>query len=273
MELLNREEFKLDYEQYFADAQVCAKEIKEKTDVQSRAVKKLQKCIADGDMSVLPKLFATMRDAAQEREEALSRLEALTTGFDGREYMSSGDFTAQMLEECRELDVDVQGSFPTYEMFPCRVTINPETQDVTVDRKRLSCLRPSKLIGDIKAELDKLSKASFNAPAFAKELSAAYDLAIIKASLKKLRAADSPMYVSDLYEFLTPMRRYKKEYTKNNYAYDLARLYAADDLILDDGRKIRFDTVRDSRKAIRIIDRNGSEQFITTIRFHYLTEG
>ena len=262
----------MDYEQYFTDAQLCAKEIKEKTDVQSRAVKKLQKCLADGDMSALPKLIAAMRDAAREREDALSRLEALTSGFDGREYMSGGDFAAQMLEICRELDVDVQGTFPAYEMFPCRVTINPETQDVTLDRKRLPCLRPSKLISDIKAELDKLSKASFNASAFAKELSAAYDLAIIKASLKKLRAADAPMYVLDLYEFLTPMRRYKKEYTKNNYAYDLARLYAADDLTLDDGRKIRFDTVRDAKKAIRIIDKNGSEQYITTIRFLYLPE-
>ena len=258
----------MDYEQLLAEVQACVKEVKEKTDSQSKAVKKIQKSLADGDISALPKLYAAMRDASRDREDALSRLEAITTGFDGREYMAGGDFAAQLLECCRNLDVDVQGSFPVYEMFPRRVTINPETQDVTVDRKRLSCLRPSKLIGDIKVELDKLSKASFNAPVFAKELAGAYDLAIIKSSRKKALSADAPLYVLDLYEYLTPMKRYKKEYTKHNFAYDLARLYAVDDLKLDDGREIRFDTVRDAKKAIRILDRNGSEQFITTIRFY-----
>jgi hypothetical protein len=38
-------------------------------------------------------------------------------------------------------------------------------------------------------------------------------------------------------------------------------------MTLKDGRVLRFDTARDIKKAIRILDRNGSEQFITTIRF------
>jgi len=257
----------LDYEQYYTDAQVFARELKEKTDAQTRNVKKIQKCISDGDINALPKLFAALRDAAREREDALGHLEALTEGFDVQEYMSGGDFTAQMLECCRQLGVDVQGSFPVYEMFPCRVTVNPETQDVTVDKKRWQCLRPSKLTSDIKTELDKLSKASFNTQLFVKELASAYDLAIIKSSKKKRIADDAPMYAQDLYDVLTPMKRYKKEYTKNNFAYDLSRLYAEEGITLDDGRALRFDTVRDTKKAIRILDRHGAEQFITTIRF------
>ena len=257
----------MDYEQYFNDAQVFTRELKDKTNAQSRSVTKIQKCIFDGDINALPKLFTAIRDASQECEEALVRLGTLTESFDGQEYMSSGDFAAQMLERCHQLGVDVQGSFPVYEMFPCRVTINPETQDVTVDRKRLQCLRPSKLINDVKAVIDKLSKVSFNAQLFAKELAVAYDFAIIKASIKKRVPDDSPMYALDLYEILTPMRRYKKEYTKHNFAYDLARLYAEDRVTLDDGRILRFDTVRDTKKSIRILDRNGAEQFITTIRF------
>jgi len=257
----------LDYEQYYSDAQVFAKELKENTDAQSRNVKKIQKCISDGDINALPKLFTALRDTAREREDALGRLEVLTEGFNGQEYMSGGNFTAQMLECCRLLGVDVQGSFPVYEMFPCRVTVNPETQDVTVDRRRLQCLRPSKLISDIKIELDRLSRASFNSQLFVKELAAAYDLAIIKFSKKKRVADDAPMYAQDLYDVLTPMKRHKREYTKHNFVYDLSRLYAEESITLDDGRMLRFDTVRETKKAIRILDRNGAEQFITTIRF------
>ena len=258
----------MDYELFFADAQICLKEVKDKTNVQTKTVNRVQKCIEDGDINALPKLYATLRDASREREDALNRLEDLTSRFDGREYMANGDYAAQMLECCRRLEVDVKGSYPVYEMFPCRITINPETQDVTMDRKRLPCLRPLKLISDIKAELIKLSKVAFNAPVFAKELAAAYDLAIIKSSIKKTYVADKPMYVLDLYEYMTPMRRHKREYTRNNFAYDLARLYAVEDMTLDDGRKMRFDTVRDARKAVRILDRNGAEQYITTIRFY-----
>jgi hypothetical protein len=257
----------LDYEAYFADAQVYAKELKDKTKAQTKAVNKILKCISDGDLNALPKLFATLRDTSRDREDAIGRLEALTEGFDGQEYMAGGDFAAQMIECCRQMGVDVQGSFPIYEMFPCRVTINPDAQDVTVDRKRLPCQRPSKLVGDIKAELDRLANVSFSAQSFAKELAAVYDVAIIKASRKKACTADAPIYAIDLYEALTPMKRYKKEYTRNNFAYDLAHLYAEESLVLDDGRTLRFDTARDARKAIRILDRHGAEQFVTTVRF------
>ena len=258
----------MDYEQYYADSQAFTRELKEKTAAQTKAVNKIQKCIEDGDIGALPKLFAALREASKAREEALERLESMTAGFDGREYMSSGDYSTHMIECCRELGIDVRGSFPVYEMFPCSVTVNPETQDVTVDRKRFPFLRPSRLVSDIKKELDTLSKAAFNTQQFAKELAAAYDLAIIKASKKKACAADAPMYALDLYEVLTPMKRHKKEYTKRAFAFDIARLYSGGDAhVLDDGRILRFDTVRDAKKSIRILDKYGTEQFVTTIRF------
>ena len=255
----------MDYELYFTDAQACAKELKEKASAETKTVNKIQKSISNGSINALPKLISALRDATREREDALRRLEAME--FNGQEYMSNGDYAEQMLECCRQIGVDVHGSFPVYEMFPCRVAINPEGQEVIVNRKRLQCLRPSKLASDIKAELDRLAKASFNAQDFVKELATAYDLALAKASRKKPCADDAPAYLSDLYNYLTPMKRFKRDYTKNNFAYDLARLYAIDGLALEDGRAPRFDTARDSKKSIRILDRHGAEQHITTIRF------
>jgi hypothetical protein len=263
-----REKCKLDYEQYYEDAQVLYKRIKEKSNAQTKAVNGIIKCISDGDTNALPRLFEALRESSSEGLDALDRLDALTAGFDGREYMANGDYAGQLLECCREMGIDVQGAFPVYEMFPCRVTINAETQDVMVDRKRLQCLRPSRLAGNIKTTLEKLAKAPFNAQLFCKELAAAYDLAIIKASGKKRCSVNAPIYAIELYDILTPMRRHKRDYTRHNFAYDLARLHSADDcLTLDDGRTLRFDTARDTRKSIRILDRHGAEQYITTIRF------
>ena len=257
----------MDYEKYHDEALAYHKEMKDKTCLQTRTVNRILKCISDGDINAMPKLLSTLRDAARDREEALCRLEDLVNGFDGRQYMADGYFVEQMLECCKQLGVDAQGSFPSFEMFPCRVTVNPESQEVVIDRKRFQCLRPAKVVATIKNELDRLAKVSFNAAAFAKELASAYDLALLKkAKGRSTFDAAGSCYLYDLYDFLTPMRRHKREYTRNNYAYDLARLYSNEGFTLDDGRVFRFDTVRGNTKAIRILDQHGTAQYISSIR-------
>jgi ADP-ribose pyrophosphatase YjhB (NUDIX family) len=256
----------LDYERYYEQAIACHREIKEKTDFETKTVKRIQQCVIDGDLNAVSRHISGIRASALEREDALKKLEEITESFDGKVYMSDGDYVAQMLEYCKQLGVDTYGSYPAYEMFPCRVTINADTQDVAIDKKRLACLRPGRLVTLIKTELDRLAKMPFNAGAFAKELANAYDLALLKKSKGKAYDATGPCYLEDLYNYLTPMRWHKRDYTKNNYAFDLARLYASEDLTLSDGRRFRFDTVRENKKAIRILDQYNSEQYIATIR-------
>ena len=256
----------MDYEQFYEQALAYHKEMKEKTALEGKTVKKVLQSITDGDVNAIPKHLAALREAARERDVALCLLEELAQAFDGRQYMSGGDFAAQMLDCCSQAGVDVHGSFPTYEMFPCRVSISPEAQEVVVDRKRFSCMRPSKLVSMIKTELDRLAKGAFNAASFAKELATVYDLALLKKAKGKPYDTAGACYLLDLYDYLTPMRRHKRDYTKNNYAYDLARLFAEESLTLDDGRAFRFDTVRGNKKAIRILDQHGMEQYIATIR-------
>ena len=256
----------LDYEQFYTAAMSCHKEIKEKTSLQTKTVNKMQKCLDDGDVNALPRLFSALRAATGERERALSRLEQIVSEFDSKAYLSEGSFAAQLIACCEQLGVDVTGQFPVFEMFPCRVTVNPESQEITIDRKRTQRLRPLALVSAVKSELERLSKAAFNAQVFAKELAAAYDLMLIKKAKNKPYDPSGACFLSDLYDLLTPMRRYKKDYAKNNYAYDLGRLYATEDLELEDRRRFRFDTVRGGKKAIRILDQHGVEQFITTVR-------
>ena len=256
----------MDYEEYSVQALAHHKEMKDKTSLQTRTVNRVLKCITEGDIHSIPKLLDSLREAAREREEALCRLEELVTGFDGKQYMADGDFVAQMLAFCTEMGIDAHGSFPSYEMFPCRVTVNPEAQEVVVDRKHFQCLRPLRVVTMIKTELDRLGKAAFNPASFGKEIASAYDLALLKKAKGRNYDPSGPCYLLDLYDLLTPMRRHKREYTRNSFAYDLARLYAAGDLVLDDGRFFRFDTVRGNTKAIRILDQHGTEQYIAAVR-------
>ena len=107
-------------------------------------------------------------------------------------------------------------------------------------------------------------KASFNAQAFVNELADAYDLAVLK--LKK--APDADIYLTSLYKFLAPMGRFRKEYDQQSFAFDIARLYASDVETTKNGRCFQFGPSRNNNKALRILDSEGHEQFLATIRFY-----
>lgn len=257
----------MDYEKLYSDSATYKKDLKDKLDAQNKGYKKIVQAVDNGDLSSLLKLISSARDTAREQERILSEMEQLVSEFDAKEYIESGDFAEQMLRYCEEMGVDVKGDFPVYEMFPYKIQISAETTDITVDRKKVACMRPLKLVSDIKTELSKLSRASFNTQVFAKELSAAYDLALLRQSKGKPYTADADFYLTNLYEYLTPMRRFRKDYDKQSYAFDLARLYASEAAPLDDGRRFQFGPSRNNAKAIRILDQNGTEQYIATIRF------
>ncbi|MEY8508353.1 hypothetical protein AALA78_08985 [Lachnospiraceae bacterium 42-17] len=125
-------------------------------------------------------------------------------------------------------------------------------------------MRPRSLAGIIKAGQEKLNKASFNAQAFLGELAEAYDIAALK--LKKHPGAD--IYLSNLYKFLAPMSRFRRDYDQQNFAYDLARLYNSGIEETKNGRRFQFGPSKNnSKKSFRILDNNGNEQFLSMICF------
>ena len=110
--------------------------------------------------------------------------------------------------------------------------------------------------------------APFNALTFVSELSDAYDMAVLK--LKK--HPESDIYLTSLYKFLAPMSRFRKDYDQQNFAFDLARLYISGIEETKNGRRFQFGPSRNGNKAIRILDKEGREQFLATIRFYDTTQ-
>ena len=123
--------------------------------------------------------------------------------------------------------------------------------------------------GDFAAQMleacqEKLNKAPFNALTFAGELSDAYELAILK--LKK--NPESDIYLTSLYKFLAPMSRFRKDYDQQSFAFDLARLFISGIKETKNGKKFQFGPSRNSNKCIRILNADGKEEFLATIRFY-----
>ncbi len=255
----------MNYEDLYTRYQNLEKSLKDKTKLVTRLQKAIVKEMEGGDLTKCINDTAQMRRASEEVTALLEEIEALVTSFDQRGYIESGDFAEQLLQQCKENGVDVKGDFPNFEMFPNKLRIDVENQDIYLDRKKVACLRPYTLVQIIKKGQDKLLKASFNATKFAAELVNAYDLALADLGKK----AGSDLYLQKLYTYMVPMSRFRRDYDLQSYAFDLARLYHEGTSVeIKGGRMIQWGTSRENKKAIRILDRNGHEEFLATIRFY-----
>lgn len=254
----------MDYEQLYTQLSKIQRELKDKLAASQTMLKKVAKESESGDLKSAIRDIRGMEELIQAQSQSLAALKETAEGFDGKAYFENGDFEAQLLQCCQESGVDVKGTFPVYEMFPYRVRLDAENQDVYINRKKLQCMRPSRLVATVKANQEKQGRGSFNAQGFLSELCDAYDMAILKDG--KRTGAD--IYLSTIYKLLVPMSRSRREYDQNSFAFDLARLFSSGEEETKTGRRFQFGTSRNNNRAFRILDSEGREQFLATICFY-----
>lgn len=258
----------MNYEELLAKAKAVEKEMAERMKGQQRLAKSVGKAMEDGDIKSWRRDISLLMTANEEYAKAAARLQELAAGFDAEAYVNGGDFARQLLAQCENAGLDVKGEFPIYEIFPYRVRVDAENQDMYVDRKKIQCIRPQGFVRTLKAGRDKLMRVAFNAAAFAAELADAYDIALMRQSGGKSYSKEADCYLTGLYQYLAPMSRHRREYDKQSYAFDLARLYASGIEEIKDGRRFQFGPSRNNAKAIRILDAEGTERFLATVRFY-----
>ena len=258
----------MNYENLYETLQPQHKSLKESLASLQKLSKTITKETDGGDIKNLIKDLDSMAETAAVLSSTLESMRAAVSGFDTKAYFESGDFARQMLDACQEKGVDVRGAAPVFEMFPYRVKLDMENQDIYLDRKKVQCMRPRSFVDTVRSGQEKLNKASFNPTVFAGELADAYDTALLKMN----RQPGADIYLNSLYKFLAPMSRFRKDYDQQSFAFDLARLYISRIEETKNGRRFQFGPSRESNKSIRILDGNGQEYFLSTICF-YKQEG
>lgn len=261
--MTNAKEESMNYENLYQKLQQDEKDVKDQLASLQKLFKAVSRETENGDIRSLTRDLSAMTEAAACISKSLNSMKDSVDEFDTKEYFESGQFAEQMLAACGENQIDVRGESPVYEMFPYRVRLDQENQEVWLDRKKVQCMRPQSLVRLIKNGQEKLHKAPFNAFTFINELADAYELAVIK--LKK--RPDSDIYLTSLYKLLAPMSRFRKDYDQHSFAFDLARLYMSDVEKTKNGKRFQFGPSRNNVKAIRILDKDGQERFLATIRF------
>ena len=257
-----------DYEDLVKQIDGLEKELKDKIGAIQKLLKNINNNMDKGDLKSWTRDVGILKGSLQESESVLENMKAMVDNFEIRAYIESGDFANQLVSGCERLGVDVKGDFPNYEMFPFRVRFDVENLDMYIDRKKVQCLRPWAFVQVVKATQAKMLRASFDPLGFANEIASAYDLALLKQNQgKSLVSSSGDIYLKNLYNFLTPMRRFRKDYDQQSFAFDLARLYSSDVHSIDDGRKFQFGPSRNINKCVRILDKDGREEYLATIRF------
>ena len=259
----------MDYEDFYREIQGLEKSIKEKLTNAQRSFRNIAANSEKGDVKRLTKYIRELRGLLADLDTQTSDLENTVEGFDAKLYIESGDFARQMFDYCQRFEVDVKGTSPVFEIFPYKVKINAENQDIHFGRRRVSCLRPRSFVELIKGDLDKYMKVQFNINRFISELEVAYDLAVVvKKNTEKHPRQEYSLYLKDLYGYLTPTQKARREYNKQSYAFDIARLYTASTEYTEAGRRFDWGPSKEGTKSVRILDQYGKEHFLTTICFY-----
>lgn len=259
------------YEEFLESFLVSDKSLKETIKKVSGLEGKMQKDSVKGDIKSLLKNLDALKNAVSSLEEALTGVEESVSNFDYRSYFTSGEFTEDMLLGLKERKMDTVGEYPVFEVFPTRIRIDGENQEVILGKKKVPTMRPKILVDSAADLVDKLESASFNAQAFAQDLENAYLICVLQEKAKNTgKVNDHLFYVPLLscYKVMVPLSRSRKEYDEMAFAFDLARLYneiKKGDFVTKSGHTCLFGTGRG--KSVRILDDTGMEQLISTICF------
>ena len=259
----------INYETFYQEIRQGEKPLGEKLQHAQRCFKNITRDSERGDARKLIKDISELQVMISELLELADDLQNVAEGFDSLGYFESGEFTRQMIDCCRQQGVDIKGEAGTYEMFPFKVRIDAENQDLYVNRRKVHCTRPLKFVQDMKRQVERYTKSGFNMSLFINELAAAYDLAVkVRNSENQAPRYEFDIPLRDLYNYLAPTQKARREYDMQQYAFDLARLYSQGmDERTKDERRFDFGTIKTTGKLIRILDGNGAEQFLGTIRF------
>ncbi|MDR1299689.1 MAG: hypothetical protein LBJ84_05500, partial [Oscillospiraceae bacterium] len=248
-----------------------AEGLREQLSSQQKLVKRLLKCVEAGDLKAAARELPAANAASGDSLRAMAAMTEKIEAADMPQYLESGEFARQLVNMCREYGIDIKGEGIAYEVFPYRLKIDTQNAELQINGKKAAGLRPRAVVEVLEKKRARLLSASFNPAQYAAELAAAYDLALLAGSKGKAYARDADVHLATLYKYLTPMRRFRRDYDAQSFAFDIARLYDAlseAPIEIGDGRRAHFGPGRDNSKAIRILDALGSERFLSTIRFY-----
>lgn len=233
--------------------------------VLSAALREAKKAKAAAAVGKMRDLRQALDGAERLAAEAASTASDVRAGwsFDEQEYFQSGAYTNEVLALAAAEGVQAFESDDRILCYPAIVATSPSDTSVLIDKKKERRVRPSILVGVLKALQARPPK--FRPEAFLESLAVAYDLAAARRGARP----GSTVKLADVYKVLTVLPGSGRDYSKQEFARDLYLLDQSGVTRTKDGRTLSLPASALTRGSglLTTVTRSGQEKVYAGISF------
>jgi len=187
------------------------------------------------------------------------------------EHIGSVDYIEKLEKGLKAKGIKISGSFPSYEFPPFKLEISVESGEVKLKMGRKTekktAMAPEFISIWIGSKFQQVVNRPFNSNSFFQDLSTAYDVANrLHFRTEKIQWGKA-VDIEQVYKQLTISAAARKDYSKEQFRYDLTRLRSNGSLVFC-GYKVEFGTSRNSQKHGVVFKENGLEDRIATLTIY-----
>ena len=254
------------FEEAFQETELMAESTLKAAASVNRAAKALQKAAQTGNIN-------RIKRSKEQLKENLSTLSlevgnTLKTGSfsddDVPEYMKT-HYSEEILSHSREIGLEISEKDGVLISYPSTIQVLHKDGALRIDGKKVSDLRPSRLVSELKRNQEKGSK--LNTTRFLEGLFKAYKI----LSRSDQSTGSSPVVtLQDIYEVFTSLPGVSNEYSKMDFARDVYLIDSGELRRTRDGSTVSFPAARGlavGRNVIPFVGRDGTPLHYYGIKF------
>jgi len=251
----------LSFEEAFEQAENAARTAELAARRLVAAARALAKAASDGDIGRIRRASERLsQEADTARQDAANACAAWPLNPEAEEQYLTEEYTEELFRSADTSGLKMQRHDGAIISYPVVIRVLPSQRLVTLDRKRVAKLRPSRLVARLKAIQNSKSRA--NPQAFLEALFAAYRLV---AEGDRVGTAVS---LAEIFRILTLLPG--ADYTKEDFTRDLLSLDRSGTSVTKTGARVSFPAstgTRDSRNTFVCISADGQLVPFYAIKF------
>ena len=259
------------FERNFSQAQNAA----ESTLIQARnlatRVRRLQKAAKDGNIANIKKAQGAIDSALRELSEEVDRaVRSWPLAEEEEERYLKDGYAAELQHAAREKHLTIREQEGKLVSYPSIVEILPGERAVTIDKKKIRTLRPTRLVELLIRNRDKTRR--FRSTTFLRSLYSVYsELVKAQSTAGLFKGRQGPVLpLLRIYTLLTSLPGVRRKYSRTDFARDLYELDRSGETTLKSGATVSFSAstgTRSTRGVFSFIGPDGQIAQYYGIRF------
>jgi len=228
------------FEDSFKNTEATAESTLKAAAAVTRAAKALQKAAQVGNINAIKRSNAQLKENQNTLELEINNT-VKTWKFsddDIAEYMKT-HYSEEILKHSKDIELSIFQQDGVLISYPSTIQVVPNDRAIRINNKKVSDLRPSKLVSDLKRNQDKGSK--LNPARFLEGLFKAYKILVGSDQ----STGPSPVVkLQDVYELFTANPGTSSEFTKMDFTRDIYLVDASEVRKTRDGSTVTFPASR-----------------------------